>query len=118
MSSLYERLGGEAAVDKAVDIFYDKVLADADISPFFDSLDMVAQARKQKTFLTMVFGGPSDYAGKDMRAGHAHLGIEELHFNRVVELLAATLTELGATAADIAEVAGIANSVKDEVLNR
>lgn len=118
MSNLFERIGGEAAVDKAVDIFYDKVLADADISPFFENLDMVAQARKQKAFLTMAFGGPNSYSGQDMRAGHAHLGIEELHFDRVVELLAATLQDLGAAAADIAEVAGIAASVKDDVLNR
>lgn len=118
MSTLYDRLGGEAAVNKAVDIFYDKVIADGRISHFFENLDMVAQANKQKAFLTMVFGGPNSYSGKDMRTGHAHLALTEEHFTAVVENLAATLAELGATAADIAEVAGIANSVKDDVLNR
>ena len=48
MSSLFERIGGSAAVNAAVDIFYDKVLADDRISHFFDNLDMVAQANKQK----------------------------------------------------------------------
>ncbi len=118
MSSLYERLGGEAAVDAAVDKFYDKVLADERINGFFENLDMVAQANKQKAFLTMVFGGPNDYSGKDMRAGHAHLGLNEEHFDAVVENLASTLTELGVGNADIQEVAGIAMSVKDDVLNR
>jgi hemoglobin len=118
MSSLYERLGGEAGVNKAVDSFYVKVLADKRICHFFEHLDMVAQANKQKAFLTMVFGGPSHYSGKDMRAGHAHLGLTEEHFNAVVENLGKTLTELGATALDIGEVVKIANSVKDDVLNR
>lgn len=118
MSTLYERLGGETAVNKAVDIFYEKVLADDRINEFFQNLDMVAQANKQKAFLTMVFGGPHNYSGKDMRTGHAHLALNEGHFNAVVENLAATLAELGAAEADIAEVAGIANSVKDDVLNR
>lgn len=118
MSTLYERLGGESAVDSAVDIFYEKVLADGRISAFFENLDMVAQARKQKNFLTMVFGGPNDYTGKDMRDGHAHLGVTEEHFNAVVENLAGTLKELGATDDDIGEVAGIADSVKDDILNR
>lgn len=118
MSTLYERIGGEAAVDKAVDIFYDKVLADERISGFFDNLDMVAQANKQKKFLTMVFGGPSEYDGADMRSAHAHLSLNEEHFNAVVEDLAATLKELGVAESDIAEVAEIANSVKDDVLNR
>ena len=118
MTTLYERIGGEAAVDKAVDIFYDKVLADARISGFFDNLDMAAQANKQKKFLTMVFGGPSEYDGSDMRAAHAHLSLNEEHFNAVVENLAGTLIELGVANSDVAEVANIASSVKDDVLNR
>lgn len=118
MSTLYERLGGEAAVNKAVDNFYVKVMADTRINHFFENLDMVAQANKQKKFLTMVFGGPSHYSGKDMRAGHAHLALTEEHFNAVLENLGSTLTELGATTADIGEVVKIANSVKDDVLNR
>ncbi|NRB38555.1 MAG: group 1 truncated hemoglobin [Pseudomonadales bacterium] len=118
MTTLFERIGGEDAVDAAVDIFYEKVLADDRISSFFENLDMVAQANKQKKFLTMAFGGPNDYTGKDMRAGHAHLGLNEEHFNAVVENLAATLTQLGVADSDIGEVAKIANSVKDDVLNR
>jgi hemoglobin len=118
MSTLFERIGGENAVDAAVDIFYEKVLADERISSFFENLDMVAQARKQKAFLTMAFGGPNNYSGMDMRNGHAHLGLTEEHFNAVVENLAATLKELGVSDSDIGEVAGIANSVKDDVLNR
>lgn len=118
MSSLFERIGGENAVDAAVDIFYEKVLADQRINSFFENLDMVAQARKQKAFLTMAFGGPNSYTGMDMRTGHAHLGLTEEHFDAVVENLAATLTQLGVATNDIQEVANIANSVKDDVLNR
>jgi hemoglobin len=36
----------------------------------------------------------------------------------VIENIAATLTELGVGPTDIAEVARIANSVRDDVLNR
>ncbi|MBQ0760654.1 group 1 truncated hemoglobin [Zhongshania sp.] len=118
MTTLYERIGGEAAVDKAVDIFYDKIMADGRISAFFENIDMFALARKQKLFLTMVFGGPSDYSGEDMRTAHAGMGINNEHFNAVVENLAGTLSELGVGADDIAEVAKIADSVRDEVLNR
>lgn len=118
MSSLYDRLGGAAAVDAAVDIFYRKVLADDRISSFFESVDMDAQAAKQKAFLTMVFGGPNQYTGKDMREGHKHMALNDGHVDAVIELLGETLKELGAADADIAEVAGIANSVRNDVLNR
>ncbi|MGA8172918.1 MAG: group 1 truncated hemoglobin [Methylocystis sp.] len=121
MASLYERLGGEPAVNAAVDIFYRKVLADARINRFFETVDMERQAAKQKAFLTMVFGGPSNYSGKDMREGHKHLvaaGLNESHFDAVMDDLVATLKELGVGDADIKEVAAIANSVRDDVLNR
>lgn len=121
MSTLYERLGGEAAVDKAVDIFYRKVLTDDSVNGFFDDVDMDRQAAKQKAFLTMVFGGPNDYTGLDMREGHKHLverGLDDSHVDAIVEHLGSTLKELGAADADIAEVASIANSVRDDVLNR
>src|SRR6478609_2299370 len=118
MSTLYERIGGEPAVNAAVDLFYEKVIADDRISEFFVNLDMVAQANKQKKFLTMVFGGPNNYTARDMRNGHAHLALTEVHFNAVVELLGQTLTELGVSGDDINEVVKIASSVKDDVLNR
>lgn len=121
MTSLYERLGGEPAVSQAVEIFYRKVLSDDRISQFFDDVDMDQQIAKQKGFLTMVFGGPNDYTGKDMREGHRHLverGLNDTHVDAVIEHLGQTLRELGADEAAIGEVAAIANSVRDDVLNR
>ncbi len=118
MASLYERIGGDAAVDAAVDIFYRKVLADDRISEFFDTVDMDAQLQKQKAFLTMAFGGPNSYSGKDMREAHKHMKLNDVHFDAVIENLAATLTELGVPDAEIGEIATIGMSVKDDVLNR
>jgi hemoglobin len=119
--SVYERIGGQAAVDAAVDIFYRKVLVDDRISRFFDDVDMDHQIAKQKAFLTMAFGGPVAYSGKDMRNGHARLvqrGLNDSHFNAVVELLGQTLTELNVAPELIAEVAAIAESTRADVLNR
>lgn len=121
MTTLYERIGGTAAVKAAVDIFYGKVLADDRIAHFFDGVDMGAQNAKQRAFLIMAFGGPNTYSGADMRRGHAHLvtrGLNDSHFDAVVENLAATLSELGVGASDIGEVAAIAESVRDDVLGR
>ncbi len=119
--SLYETLGGEAAVNAAVDIFYRKVLVDQRINRFFESVDMDKQVNKQKAFLTMVFGGPNNYTGKDMRTGHAHLvkmGLNDSHVDAVIENLGSTLKELGVNDAEIAKVAAIANSVRNDVLSR
>ena len=119
--TLYEQLGGEAAVNAAVEIFYRKVLLDDRISAFFDDVDMDRQIAKQKAFLSMAFGGPAAYTGKDMRSAHARLvskGLNDSHVDAVIENLGATLRELGVAEPLIAHVAGVANSVRGEVLNR
>lgn len=119
--SLYEKIGGDGAVNAAVDIFYRKVLSDDRINSFFDGVDMDRQAAKQKAFLTMAFGGPHNYTGKDMREGHAHLvakGLNDSHFDAVVENLGATLKELNVPDDLIAEAAAIAESTRNDVLGR
>ncbi|MCK9397000.1 MAG: group 1 truncated hemoglobin [Methylobacter sp.] len=119
--SLYEKLGGEAAVDAAVDIFYRKVLADYRINRFFDNSDMEKQAAKQKAFLTMAFGGPNNYSGTDMRTAHARLvkmGLNDSHFDAVMEHLGATLTELNVPQELIAQAAAIAESTRKDILGK
>lgn len=118
---LYENIGGAAAVNAAVDIFYRKVLKDDRISRFFAGVDMTKQAAKQKAFLTVAFGGPNNYTGLDMRKGHAHLvkqGLNDSHFDAVVEDLGATLKELKVPDHLIAQVAAIAESTRNDVLGR
>ena len=119
--TLFEKIGGEAAVDAAVDIFYRKVLADDRINEFFADVDMDKQAAKQKAFLTMAFGGPNNYTGEDMRKGHAHLverGLNDSHFDAVMENIGATLTELNVPGELIAEAAAIAESTRNDVLGK
>lgn len=121
MSDLFERLGGEAAVNAAVDVFYRRVLGDAYIAPFFEGVDMVKQAAKQKAFLTMAFGGPHNYTGKDMREGHKHLvqrGLDDSHFEHVLAHLRSTLAELAVGNDLIAEVIAVAESTRADVLDR
>ena len=119
--SLFERIGGEASVEAAVDLFYRKVLHDFAVAPFFLHTDMDEQRAKQKAFLTMVFGGPNDYTGKDMRTAHAQLveeGLTESHFDAVVGHLKSTLEDLGVDSDAIDEVMAIAEGTRDDVLNR
>ena len=83
---------------------------------------MEKQIAKQKSFLTMAFGGPNNYSGRDMREAHAHmvkkLGLDDSHFDAVMEHLGATLQELNVPQDLIAQAAAIAESTRDDVLNR
>jgi hemoglobin len=119
--SLYERLGGEAAVFAAVDLFYGKVLDDYRINRFFEKTDMSKQADHLKAFMTVAFGGPNNYSGRSLRDGHARLvkiGLNDSHFDAVVEHLGSTLTELKVPAELIAEAAALVESVRNDVLGK
>jgi len=119
--SVYEQIGGASAVDAAVDVFYRRVLADAYVNRFFEGVDMEKQAAKQKAFLTMVMGGPHNYTGKDMREGHKHLvkmGLNDSHFDHILMHLRATLAELGVPENLIQTIIGVAESTRNDVLDR
>lgn len=121
MTSLFEKIGGKDAVKAAVDVFYDKVLADQRISSFFKDIDMAQQRRKQILFLTYAFGGPYKYDGENMRSAHEELvkqGLNDEHFDAVLENLGATLKELNIPADLISEAAAIAESTRKDVLGR
>ena len=117
MTTVYEQIGCAARVDTAVDIFYRRVLADPVISHFFDTSEMDRQIIKQKAFLTMAFGGPHQYSGKDMRNAHKHMQLTEEHFSAVAGHLQGTLEELSVPQHLIGEVMKIAASTHDDVLN-
>jgi hemoglobin len=115
--TLYEQLGGKDALEAAVDLFYEKVLADDRIKHFFDGVDMGKQRGKQKIFLAYAFGGPVSYSGKDMRDAHKHLDLTEEHFAAVAGNLQATLQEMGVAEDLVEAVMAIAASTHDDVLN-
>ena len=119
--SVYEQIGGAAAVDAAVEIFYRKVLQDDRIADFFDSVDMDAQAAKQRAFITMALGGPNSYTGRDMRSAHARLvgqGLTDVHFDAVIEHLGATLIELGVDGGTVGAIAAKLEGLRTDVLGR
>lgn len=120
-ATLYERIGGKAALDAAVDLFYQRILADGRISHFFDGVDMNLQRGKQKAFLAYAFGGATRYTGRDLRTSHAHLvemGLNDSHFDAVAENLVGTLEQLGVTQDLINEVVEIVGPTRDDVLGR
>lgn len=119
--SLYEDLGGDPAVETALDHFYGKVMDDPRVNKYFTEVHLNELKDKQRTFLTMAFGGPNAYEGRDLRAAHASpraKGLDEEGFEVFMAHFRATLEELGVGEDHVAEVMAIAYSGRDDVLNR
>ncbi|GAB4457501.1 MAG: hypothetical protein OHK0037_00040 [Elainellaceae cyanobacterium] len=123
-NTLYEKLGGAAAVDLAVEKFYEKVLADERVQHFFAHTDMARQKQHQKAFMTYAFGGANHWNGRPMRDAHSNLvaemGLTDHHFDAIAEDLVATLVELEVPQDLINEVVEIVGSIahRNDVLNR
>lgn len=121
-NSLFNRIGGKAAVTAAVDKMYDKILQDPLLKPFFADLNMANQRRSQVAFMVMAFGGPHHYTGADMTKAHAKLvkekGLSDAHFDAVAGHLKASLMELNVPAALIGEVLALVGTTRNAVLGR
>ncbi|CAK57654.1 unnamed protein product (macronuclear) [Paramecium tetraurelia] len=114
--TIFDKLGGQANIDAAVVKFYQKVLSDPSVSHYFKNTDMKKQTENQQKFLTMAFGGPNNYTGRDMKAGHAGLGITTVAFNTIVKHLGDTLKEMGVPAEVIAEAAAVAETTRADIV--
>ena len=55
--SIYQRLGGKPAIEAALDEFYSRVLADAQLKGFFVGVDMKRLISQQRAFFTQALGG-------------------------------------------------------------
>ncbi|GFE68008.1 group 1 truncated hemoglobin [Chroococcus sp. FPU101] len=97
-NTVLEQLGGVETVRVAVEHFYNRVLQDNRINHFFAGVDMVKQKAHQTAFLSYALGGSNHYEGMSMRKAHQHLvermGLNNEHFDAVVEDLVKTLEEL------------------------
>lgn len=119
---LYDRIGGDDAMEIVVDIFYRKVLEDDLVGKFFEDVDMAGQRLKQKAFLAMAFGGPYPYTKLDLRKAHGRLvtdlGLNDEHFDRVAAILKETLQGADVGAKEVEEVLQVIESARDDILGR
>jgi hemoglobin len=101
MASLYDEIGGSAAVAVAVDDLYERILSDRELAPYFGHVDMRRQKTHMRAFLAAALGGPDIYRGRDMAAAHSHLRISGRAFDLVAGHLVGTLRGLGVVAAHV-----------------
>jgi truncated hemoglobin YjbI len=57
------------------------------------------------------------YKGEDMQKAHAHLKLSNKEFDAIVELLVATLTEIGVSKDLIAEIGTFIEQLRIQIVN-
>ncbi|WP_299076799.1 group 1 truncated hemoglobin [uncultured Ruegeria sp.] len=99
--TLYEKYGGFSQISRIVLSFYDMLLDNDEIGPFFDDVDMSRIVDHQTKFMASLLGGPASYTDNQLRQLHSHLSITDAHFDELEEVLRGTLSQHGMTGEDI-----------------
>ncbi|WP_235577064.1 group 1 truncated hemoglobin [Pseudoalteromonas sp. R3] len=93
--TLYQQIGGEAGLERLVDLFIQEIGRDKVILPYFAKANVSHFRQGFITHLCDTLDGPCDYQGDSMVQIHTGMQITEADFNRVVELLINAMTEAG-----------------------
>jgi len=114
--SLYERLGGQAAVSAVVDEFAGIVLKDDRINKKFAKSDANRLVTNLKSFVCFATGGPCKYEGRDMQTSHRNMGVTEGEFNALVEDLVKALDKFNVPATEKNELLGALAGLKGQIV--
>lgn len=100
-STPFERYGGFASVRKIVSTFYDYILEDATVSPYFEDVDMKRLIDHQSKFISSAMGGPGALTDDHLERVHARLGITREAFRIVTGLLQEAMEDNGVDDPDV-----------------
>jgi hemoglobin len=116
--NLYKRLGEQEGIRAVVDDFYDRLLADDQLGPFFETADMGKLRRTQTDFLCEAAGGPETYDAEPVREAHLHIPFTPAHIQRAVELLYESLDAFDVADEDAEAVVQAVAAYEQDLLAR
>jgi len=114
--SLYDRLGGKAAVTTVVDQFVANVAADSRINGRFATTDFPRLKGHLVDQICMLSGGPCLYKGGDMKTIHAGMKITNGDFEALVEDLVAALDKVKVPAHEKGKLLGLLSPMKQDIV--
>jgi len=116
--SLYERLGGKAAITAVVDDFVGRVAADNRINSFFATTDIPRLKMNLVNQICEASGGPCKYTGQDMKTTHRGMGITNAQFDALVGDLVATLDEFKIAEKEKNELLSVLGPMRKDIMER
>jgi len=93
--AVYKSLHERAGIDRIVVDMIARCQRDPRISDIFKGTDLVRLHRTLVEQLCYISGGPCHYSGRDMKAAHKDMGLQNHDFNALVEDLQAAMDQEG-----------------------
>jgi hemoglobin len=114
--SLYDRLGGQAAITLVVEEFVTRTTQDPRIKERFFNTDAVQLKKLLVEFVCMATGGPCKYTGRSMAESHAGMDLVDDEFTALVEDLVAALDKYKVPAKEKGELLGALGPLKPQIV--
>lgn len=114
--SLYERLGGQGAIQAVVTKFIGNVGGDKRINGYFATADLKKLNKLLVEQVCMATGGPCSYSGRDMKTTHKGMKITDAAFGALVEDLVSALDTFNVPAKEKGELLGILGPMKGDIV--
>ncbi|QSJ17722.1 group 1 truncated hemoglobin [Nostoc sp. UHCC 0702] len=117
-ATLYDKIGGQATIEKVVEDLHKRILADGSVSPFFAKTDLAKQRGHFIAFLAQLLEGPKEYAGRPMDKTHTGMSVQPQHFEAVTKHLSDAMATNGVSADDISAAMSRVSNVKGAIVNK
>jgi hemoglobin len=91
--ALYQELGRSEGITKVVDLFFQRLNADARINTLFANVDHDDLRRLVIEQMCAASGGPCTYTGRSMEEAHSGLNLTNKDFDAFVEDLVTAMKE-------------------------
>ena len=114
--SLYDRLGGSAAITAVVNDFVARCAGDSRINPKFARTDVARLKAMLVEQVSNATGGPVQYTGRGMREAHRGMQVTASEFDALVQDLVATLTQFNVPEMAQSELLGILGPLRSDIV--
>ena len=116
--SLYDEIGGDAAIAAVVSEFWHRLSSDDSLAPWFSAIDSRKLRGHLRAYLTVAFDGPEKYEGRSMRHSHAGLEVTGAAFDRLLALLGESFLAFGTIPETITRVDARLNLLRPVIVER
>lgn len=119
--SLYQRLGGYDAVAAVVDDWLGRMSNDPMFTKFRTGYSLDSMKRRRQltvNYICQATGGPCFYTGRNMKVGHAGLGITEGEWHGAVKHLASALDKCKVSPKEKDEVLKLISGLKMDIVEK
>lgn len=114
--TLYEKIGGQQGIEGLVTEFYQRVLNDAMLVPFFEDVDIEKLKKMQIAFFTIATDGPRPESEIKLVNAHRGRGIKIQHLTRFTDILLETLKSVGVDESDASEICARVSTYSNEII--